>query len=115
MTLDDFRAALAAHGGRADIWLVYIEDHYETLFSGVGVRLRLAGAFWTRGEAYSCAYRAHGETSRHHAYVFRLAADAQWAASGSSRVAELETVITTASNGRDVAVTAADVAAVMEG
>lgn len=114
MTLDDFRSALAKRGGHADIWLVYVEDHYETMFSGVGIRLRLQRGFWTRGEAYSCAYRVHGETPRHHAYVFRLAADAQWAAAGAPRVAELETVITTASNGREVVVTAVEVAAVME-
>ena len=115
MTLDDLRSALVSRGGHADIWLVYVDDIYETVFNGVGTQSRLHAAFWTRGEAYSCAYRVHVESPRHHCSVFRVAADLHWAAWGAPRVAELETVITTGTNGRDVAVRASEVAAVMEG
>ncbi|HEV3485959.1 MAG TPA: hypothetical protein VG106_11165 [Vicinamibacterales bacterium] len=74
MTIDDLRSALAARGGHANIWLVYVDDIYETSFNGAGTPSPPHAAFWTRGEAYSCAYRVHVESPRHHCSVFRLTA-----------------------------------------
>jgi hypothetical protein len=41
--------------------------------------LDLQAAFWTRGEAYSSAWVRHDDSARQF-YVFRLLADAVWAA-----------------------------------
>ena len=111
MTLDDFRSALQARGGHADLWLVAVVTLDETSDPVP----RLERAFWTRGGAYAFAHRRHGDNPRHHCYVFRFSADATWVSSRAPRKADLETVVTAATDGRQMVVTPHEVAAVLEG
>ena len=109
MRQEDFAAAVRDRGCDVDVWLVYAEDRRESIL-GSGFQLHLRGAFWKRGEAYAFAARSHVESQWQHCYVFRLRADALWAAGTAPRRVEFETVF---NDGRDlpvVAVTPAEVA-----
>jgi hypothetical protein len=97
MTLEEFRAALDARGGDAEVWVVCIEDANDTRLTGRPVLVPKA-AFWTRGEAYSFAHARHAAVAWHHAHVFRVWADAAWAATDAPRALTFETVFTAATD-----------------
>jgi hypothetical protein len=107
MTVEELRAELEERGGEADVWLVYVERR-----GAAGAVLDLHGAFWTRGEAYSCAWVRHDDTGRHF-YVYRLPVDLFWAATAMPRRPEFETVFTRARDLFAVAVLPAEVAAAL--
>jgi hypothetical protein len=96
VTVDEFRQAVEARGGHAEVWVVCIEDAHETRIGG-GFALVPHAAFWTRGDAYSAAHARHAAVTWHHAYVFRLIVDSRWAAGTEARDLEFETVFTAAS------------------
>ena len=77
MDLRQFELELRSRGGVADVWLVYVEDSYESVVRGVPT-LKLQRAFWTRGGAYAFAYAAHEESRWRHYHVFRVSADIEW-------------------------------------
>ena len=85
----EFIDALNARRGEADVWLVYQADAYSLLL-GDDTTLTLHRAFWTRGEAYSCAHTAHRDRQWQHYSVFRVLADHAWAATEEPRLAEFE-------------------------
>jgi hypothetical protein len=88
--LRQFELELRSRGGAADLWLVYVEDSYESVVRGVPT-LKLRRAFWTRGGAYAFAYAAHEESRWRHYHVFRLSADIHWLQGGEPGTAEFET------------------------
>jgi hypothetical protein len=88
--LRQFEVELRSRGGVADVWLVYVEDSYESVVRGVPT-LKLRRAFWTRGGAYAFAYAAHEESRWRHYHVFRVSADVAWLQSGEPSAAEFET------------------------
>jgi hypothetical protein len=88
--LQEFELELRSRGGVADVWLVYVEDSYESVVRGVPT-LKLRRASWTRGGAYAFAYAAHEESRWRHYHVFRVSADIEWLQRSDPRGAELET------------------------
>jgi hypothetical protein len=107
--LDEFRAELEARGGEAEVWLVYVEHRGTTV---PGMVLDLQAAFWTRGEAYSCAWVRHDDTGRHF-YVYRLLVDLLWVATSIPRRPDFETVFTRARDLFVVTVVPAEIAAAL--
>jgi len=110
VTIDEFRAALDARGGEADVWLVYLAHPYEVLTSA-SLSLALQGAFWTRGEAYAFAHGRRQRRVWNHLYVFRLTVDTRWAMTEEPRRAEFETEFGRVRELPAVSVTAAQAAA----
>ena len=90
MDLQRFEAELRSRGGAGDVWLVYVEDSYESIVRGVPT-LKLRCGFWTRGGAYAFAHAAHEESRWRHYHVFRVSADVDWLRSSAPRAAEFET------------------------
>src|SRR5688572_27430146 len=112
MTIEAFRSELAARGGEADIWVVYLEDAFRTMM-GDGFQLAPHAAFWTRGAAYARSYERNQSNRWRHCYVFRLHADSAWADGDEPRALAFETVFTKANDLRHLAVTPAEVAGMM--
>ena len=113
MTLEGFHRTLEERGGEADIFVVYLEDAYETTI-GEGFRLTPQKAFWTRGAAYAYSYKRNALALWHHLYVFRLHADAAWAAGTTLRALEFETVFTRANDLRRITVTPEELADLLD-
>ena len=90
MDLQRCELELRSRGGAADLWLVYVEDSYESIVRGVPT-LKLRRAFWTRGGAYAFAHAAHEESRWRHYHVFRVSADVDWLRSSEPSPAEFET------------------------
>ena len=61
MDLQALELELRSRGDAADVWLVFVEDSYESIVRGVPT-LKLRCGFWTRGGGYAFAHAAHEES-----------------------------------------------------